>query len=122
MKETVAGFTYSVSEMFIFSAFSVKVRIPSTLTVSDPVTYLDRVFSIPLTVTFCGEDTNVTVSDWCLGQYSEGEWSCVSDIQLSENGEYVSTVSSTGSYAVMYRIPVEVKPGISTYQRSQVRK
>ena len=117
MKETIRGLTYSVSEMFIFSAFSVKIRIPSVLTVS----YLDRVFLIPLTVMFSGEDTNITVSEWCLGQYSDGSWSCVSEIQLSSNGEYVSTVPSTGSYAVMYRIPVEVKSEISAYQRSQVK-
>ena len=121
MKETIRGLTYSVSEMFIFSAFSVKIRIPSVLTVSDPVTYLDRVFLIPLTVMFSGEDTNITVSEWCLGQYSDGSWSCVSEIQLSSNGEYVSTVPSTGRYAVMYRIPVEVKSEISAYQRSQVK-
>lgn len=114
------GSTYSVSEMFIFSAFSVKIRIPSILTVSDPVPYLDRVFLIPLTVIFSGEDTNVTVSEWCLGRYSDESWSCVSEIQRSRNGKYVSTVPSTGSYAVMYRIPVEVKSGINADQKSQV--
>ena len=110
---------YSVSEMFIFGAFTVKIHDTNPTSAAQEVEYLDRDFAMPITVTFLPADANLTLSDWCLGSFRDG-WTCENALERNVDGSYVTSFNHTGSFAVMYRIPVVVQKGMSEHYRRQV--
>ena len=118
--DTLTGSSYSVSEMFIFGAFTVKIHAVEPTSADEEVTYLDRDFAMPITVTFVPEDANLNLTDWCLGFYTASFWTCESDLQRDIDGNYISSFSHTGSFAVLYRVPVVVQKGMSEHRRRQV--
>ena len=118
--DTLTGSGYSVSEMFIFGAFTVKIHDTYPKSADQEMEYLDRDFAMPITVTFVPEEANLTLSDWCFGYYKDALWTCENDLELNLDGNYITSFSHTGSFAVLYRIPVVIQKGMSEHYRRQV--
>ena len=116
---TLTGRSYSVSEMFIFGAFTVKIHDMNPTSAEQEVEYLDRDFAMPITVTFLPTEANLTLSDWCLGSFKDG-WTCENALERNIDGSYITSFNHTGSFAVLYRIPVVVQKGMNEHYRRQV--
>ena len=114
--------SYLLSDLFMFAAVTVRVRSPSVINQTSTIPYLERSFVVPLTMRFYSSiHFNFTTSDWCLAAYkNDHTWTCVSPITAESAGVFISTVNTTGMFAVMFRIMEVEKPAISSSQRSQV--
>lgn len=93
---TLTGSSYSVSEMFIFGAFTVKIHDMNPTSAEQEVEYLDRDFAMPITVTFLPTEANLTLSDWCLGSFKDG-WTCENALERNIDGSYITSFNHTAA-------------------------